>query len=352
MNFWQACLKNQISPGEWGIYGSDFEGRSDESGFVLSSWVFDEFIRDEFNGRREEFRFSSKRTFAEWCEEHGLAHPMTFGVWGETSETEEEQVLEAIEGGRRKREFDNLALKPLEASHGDGLKFLSLPTEEGEVARRLLRRRLNEEVTRTGGESAVLVQERLSQHADYAAPHPHSINTIRVVTFRKNTGEVEIDGAVWRMGRKGSIVDSWRRGGLAAGVDIETGEVGSAHQLVESGVEWFEEHPDTGSAIVGRSLPGWSDVLEAARRGAEAVEGPRWLGWDVVMSTDGPVLLEVNHGWALPIMLVHRGGKVPRDWAERLREIDREELLEDRIRPLRFLWYLSTALRERLLREL
>ncbi|WP_330295090.1 sugar-transfer associated ATP-grasp domain-containing protein [Streptomyces sp. NBC_00503] len=77
---------------------------------------------------------------------------------------------------------------------------------------------------------------------------------------------------------------------IGAAVDLATGRI--THALV--GKEPTETHPDTGELLIGRAVPHWPQVLDAARRCAGAT-GLRYLGADIVVDADrGPLILEVN----------------------------------------------------------
>jgi alpha-L-glutamate ligase-like protein len=80
------------------------------------------------------------------------------------------------------------------------------------------------------------------------------------------------------------------QGAIGAAVELETGRVSRA---------WLSgrrvtEHPDTGSVLVGATVPEWSSVLHLARQCAGAT-GLHYLGADVVIDAErGPLVLEVN----------------------------------------------------------
>lgn len=59
----------------------------------------------------------------------------------------------------------------------------------------------------------------------------------------------------------------------------------------------MESHPDTGAAILGVEIPFWAQALALARRAHhEAFSRFVFLGWDVALTTEGPVLIEANAG--------------------------------------------------------
>jgi len=84
-------------------------------------------------------------------------------------------------------------------------------------------------------------------------------------------------------------------GGIICSIERETGRVRHAAFPDGGGVE---SHPDTGLPIVGIMLPFWHASIELVRR-AHKVAFARFafLGWDIALTHDGPVLLETNSGW-------------------------------------------------------
>src|SRR5262245_33178746 len=55
-----------------------------------------------------------------------------------------------------------------------------------------------------------------------------------------------------------------------------------------------ERHPDTGAAIEGHRIPCWRDAVELARRAHQAFLTMKFVGWDIPILVDGPILLEGN----------------------------------------------------------
>ncbi|HTN98325.1 MAG TPA: sugar-transfer associated ATP-grasp domain-containing protein, partial [Nordella sp.] len=68
-------------------------------------------------------------------------------------------------------------------------------------------------------------------------------------------------------------------------------------------------HPDTGAAIEGRVLHFWPETIALACR-AHAAFAPRvFIGWDIAITSNGPVLIEGNG--APGIDLIQRAYREP-----------------------------------------
>ena len=125
-----------------------------------------------------------------------------------------------------------------------------------------------------------------------------------MVTIRNEIGAYEATHAVFRMPKgPGAKVDNFHAGGLAAKVDIETGELGPGSDIgLRPDATWHATHPDSGAPLEGRKLPFWKETLDLARRAHAAL--PEWavIGWDIAIVEDGPVVIEGNSGADLDIV--------------------------------------------------
>lgn len=127
-----------------------------------------------------------------------------------------------------------------------------------------------------------------------------SANTIRIVTMRDPaTGEVFIPAAIHRFGTRATVpTDNFQTGGLSVAVDLETGVLGRAVRApgyTGGELRWLSAHPDTGAPITGVAIPDWAEVKATVTRVVEAYPFLRYVGWDVVVSERGVVLIEGNH---------------------------------------------------------
>lgn len=144
-----------------------------------------------------------------------------------------------------------------------------------------------------------VVEEYVVQHPKMSSLNPSSVNTIRVVTFMSNTHPVTPDGkhmdiayVSMRVGNGSSVVDNFNGGGMAAGIDMETGLVVTSAANEQGKV--FAAHPVTGTVFKGFEVPFFKEILEFVKDACikKNVEG--YIGWDIAITENGPTMIELN----------------------------------------------------------
>ncbi|MDR8018910.1 sugar-transfer associated ATP-grasp domain-containing protein [Nesterenkonia aerolata] len=156
----------------------------------------------------------------------------------------------------------------------------------------------------------MLFEAAVAQAPEQAALNPQSTNTIRILTMPDLSRGKEpfILTAVQRIGTaQSNHVDNWTQGGLSAEIDVETGTLSRAAQLPEDRTPvWFTHHPDSGARIKGAQVPHWKAtkamILDAAKR----LSFMEYVGWDIIISPNGPVILEANINSGMNVLQVHR----------------------------------------------
>ena len=136
-----------------------------------------------------------------------------------------------------------------------------------------------------------LCEDAVVQHIEMNRLSQTSVNTIRVVTLAKN-GQAHVMYALVRMGSGETHVDNISSGGMYA----PAGEDGViyAPAFCDKTGEYCDVHPKTGTKIVGFEIPMFGEAIEMVKRAAGVVPGVRYVGWDVAISRDGPLLIEGN----------------------------------------------------------
>ena len=141
-----------------------------------------------------------------------------------------------------------------------------------------------------------MVEEHLEQHPRLQALSPSGVNTVRIFTLVDEHGDYTVLGCRLRISVD-SHVDNLAAGNLAAPINKETGIVDGAgvYSDITRGAE--ENHPITEIPIEGFQVPFWADALELVRQASLRHPQNRSIGWDLVITPDGPDLIEGNHDW-------------------------------------------------------
>ncbi|WP_194419648.1 sugar-transfer associated ATP-grasp domain-containing protein [Microbacterium abyssi] len=137
----------------------------------------------------------------------------------------------------------------------------------------------------------VVIEQVITQHADLAAVCPGTVNTTRVTAFFD--GEKTSILAVAQKFGRGEVSDQMSFGGFYTMLD-ESGHALSAGY--DSHGHVHADHPDSGFHIADFQLPLYDEMVAFIDRVARVVPQIQYVGWDVVIGPDGPVLVEGNWG--------------------------------------------------------
>jgi hypothetical protein len=154
------------------------------------------------------------------------------------------------------------------------------------------------------GDFGYVVQRALDPHPDMIELSGIDVlATVRVVTAVRDN-ETHILQFLLKIPAPGRVTDNVRggiTGTVIAGVDPESGTLLDLVGILRPGNRFVRErtavHPVTGRRISGRVLPGWENLLDLARRAALLHPRTATLGWDVGLTPNGWVFLDVNAMW-------------------------------------------------------
>ena len=147
------------------------------------------------------------------------------------------------------------------------------------------------------------------------APHPDlhgivdTVSTVRLVVILEG-GRPQILHTIWKLPAGGNVADNfWRPGNILADVEPATGVVRRAMRGFGPATEELDKHPDSGRPITGVVLPHWQEVKSLCLECAPIFVGLRYQSWDIALTPEGPVVVEVNTGSAfnLPQLATGRG---------------------------------------------
>ncbi len=93
-----------------------------------------------------------------------------------------------------------------------------------------------------------------------------------------------------------AIADAfWREGNLACDVDPATGRINTIVDRSDLDLIELEAHP-SGRKLIGEHLPDWDKVLDLNERAARHFAPVGYQSFDIALSPDGPVIVEINTG--------------------------------------------------------
>ena len=172
-------------------------------------------------------------------------------------------------------------VKPRDGTHGDGVEILRAAEVNDWSA--LLQKLLENGQT--------LCEEIIRQHEGLNVIWPGSINTARIVTILKE-GTAHVVAAYLRVGNGPRPVDNFNNGGMVVPVDKHTGVI--LCKARDKAGSLYERHPVTGTQFEGTQIPLWPEILDLVQKAALVVPTVRYVGWDVAVTPEGPVLVEGN----------------------------------------------------------
>ena len=153
---------------------------------------------------------------------------------------------------------------------------------------------------RLGQRRGWIVQPRIHPHpALQAIMSPHGLGTFRVVSITRNAVP-QILFALLRIPVGRNCADNFvhgASGNLISAVDLVAGKLycarGSKSQAwpVMSDIH---HHPETQYLITNTSIPFWNDLKTLVTRAHLSLPDLVTIGWDVAITSQGPVLVEAN----------------------------------------------------------
>lgn len=144
-----------------------------------------------------------------------------------------------------------------------------------------------------------IIESRIVQHAEMQELSPLGLADVRIIMCD--------DLPVMSMTRIPTRLSDGKanlhQGALGVAIDIASGKTTHGRFMGEPVVK----HPDSGIHLIGRTLPFWTEIVALAKQAAHAVP-LKYLGVDISIASDGPLLLEINVRPGLEIQNVNNMG--------------------------------------------
>lgn len=197
------------------------------------------------------------------------------------------------------KNVQSCVIKTTESSHGDNVWVINAVKylEDDAILTRFDGQKIK--LSDILNEEALIFESVVHQTAQFAAFNKSSVNTVRFMTALYPDGTASVIATFIKIGRAGKCVDNAGGGGnVDVCIDTETGEIKYAIQYDGwRNIKDIEKHPDSGNQLNGVIIENWQSIKEEVVKYQQAFPYCKVAGWDIAITDDGPVVIEVNDFW-------------------------------------------------------
>jgi len=130
-----------------------------------------------------------------------------------------------------------------------------------------------------------IVEEKIQQHNSINALSPQGLADVRIIINKD-----KVIQAMIRLATKNSKgTANLHQGAIGVGINIITGR--SCNASLEG--KFITQHPDTDVHLIDIKIPHWQKILATATQVAKRCP-LKYIGADIALAQNGPVLLEIN----------------------------------------------------------
>ena len=149
-----------------------------------------------------------------------------------------------------------------------------------------------------------------------------AISSIRVICLNAFNG-AKIIRAIWKISVPPNFQDNFslgKYGNYLANVDAKTGKINRLIKGVWPQGEILSKHPLSKCSVEGFQLPNWDKVIEICQHGGQLFPDLKIQHWDIALTDNGPVVLELNEYGAIALAQMHGHGLLTEETREFLKE--------------------------------
>ena len=190
-------------------------------------------------------------------------------------------------------------IKTTESSHGDNVWVIKSILYNDDDATMVRFDGVELRLSSVLGNEPLIFESVIKQTKQFSDFNASSVNTVRFMTTLWPDGSARIIATFIKIGRAGKCVDNAGGGGnVDVCVDTETGEVKYAIQYDGwRNIKDIERHPDSGNQLNGVIIENWEAIKSEVIKFQQAFPYCKAAGWDIAITDDGPVVIEVNDFW-------------------------------------------------------
>lgn len=144
-----------------------------------------------------------------------------------------------------------------------------------------------------------IFESLINQTQQFSDFNESSVNTVRFMTTLYPDNSAKVIATFIKIGRAGRCVDNAGGGGnVDVSIDVETGMI--QYPIQYDGwrnTKDIEKHPDSGSQLRGVIVDNWDAIKAEVIKFQQAFPWCKAAGWDIAITDEGPVVIEVNDMW-------------------------------------------------------
>ncbi len=304
----------KILPSYYHLYCFDTIDRKQFKEYMGDTWE-DPFTRKKITSLWQSgMMIRNKYIFKCLCAYHNIPVPRNYGIYrngvfyGQGTDLKDLML---------KNNLEKIVLKPTLGLGGVGIQFVSRYNLDS-----------HEPLIKAAKEEYI-VEEVIEQHPELKKVNPHSVNSVRVITFLCPDGTVEFLATVLKTSQSKVPVDNFGVGGIAIGINIATGKLKkegfvkflAPNEVLDRKMTIDEEaikqilksvkkmkllypgkiltkHPITQTEFLNFQIPYWDELKEMAIKAQKVFRHGKTIAWDIAITPKGPVILEGNEGWS------------------------------------------------------
>ena len=199
----------------------------------------------------------------------------------------------------KQKNVTSCVIKTTESSHGDNVRVINrIDYQEHDAVLTCFN---GEEIALSSilGKDALVFENVVQQTKQFAALNESSVNTVRFMTTLWPDGTARVIATWFKVGRAGKCVDNAGNGGnVDAAIDLDTGKIYNVVQFDGwRRAKVIDRHPDNGSLINGVVIDRWSIIKSEVINFQQAFPYCKAVGWDIAITDEGPIVIEVNDFW-------------------------------------------------------
>lgn len=307
--FWEQC-RNIAKYGNpeffYFPYGLDVKSKQECNGYLNY---------EPFYNKRESLNFSNKVNCTCILRDKILFNIFANGIGIATPENEFYTVNGQLFDFKTKKQLTvdelcqkdhDLFCKLVDGECGNGVFQLHIQQGKVFINGNLSAR---EELEKRFSQGRYIAQTVIKQHSLMDQLHPQSINSMRLITVRSlKDRTIHVFPSILRIGTGNSIVDNTSQGGLAVGVDLQTGRLKQyGFYKPQFGLK-VDIHPDSHIRFDQFVIPHFKEAVSQAVYFHSMLPGLHSVGWDIAIGDNGPIFIEGNDNWEINGPQICNGG--------------------------------------------